>query len=974
MACNKEEALRAKDIAEKKMEGKDFTVARKFALKAQQLCPDLENITQMLIVCDVHCSAEQRLFGNEMDWYKILQIELTANDATIKKQYRKFALQLHPDKNKFAGAEAAFKLIGEAQRVLLDREKRYLLDMNLKRRVPMSKTAMPFHHHQKVQTNFNSAMQTNVRPIFENVNLQQQSRQPFQQGLNNGGRPTFWTVCSFCSVKYEYYREVLNRSLRCQHCNRPFIAYDVNMQDTTSAANSSQQAFSQQNYSHHGASKVGVGSQGNLRTNRSNTESRQQKGPTSDVPVKRNGRRRKWVAESSESSDSIVSSDSIDDKFAGNDGFPGVSTHREEPPRRSTRQKHQVSYKENASDDDDLVQQVKRDKRSGSPSGGGENHGEAAKMKNQSDVAADLKDDQKEVKRKNFYSEESLENINDEIKVRGKEALGSSKTDEASEHSTLKSTNHPDFFVYPDADFSDFDKDKKEECFVAGQIWAVYDTTDGMPRFYALIRKVLSPGFKLRITWFEPNPDDKDEINWLTAQLPIACGKYELGATEITEDRLMFSHLIICEKIARNTFKVYPRKGEIWALFKNWDIKWYMDAESHRQYDFEFVEIMSDYVEGVGVVVAYLDKLKGFVSIFSQITKGGNRTFQIPSVELFRFSHRVPSFKMTGQERVGVPVGSYELDPVSLPMNLEEIAVPEDLEGKVGLGPSVGMSTRSSETLKFVMKPEGDASIAKVNLERSNSAEENKDPVDHIDDVNAPSASGTEAIEIPDPQFFNFDAAKSLEKFQIGQIWAFYGDEDGLPKYYGQIEEVRTSPDFQLQVTYLTNCWLPDNAIRWEDKDMLISCGRFKIKTDSSPCLYSNTYSISHQLHASVNGKTKEYAIFPRKGEIWALYRKWTPKIKRSDMENLEYDIVEVVGENDKWMYVLLLELVSGFNSVFKSKSNEGSDMTMRISRKELLRFSHQIPAFKLTEEHGNLSGFWELDPGALPMHYFNYK
>ncbi|KAG5099446.1 hypothetical protein JHK82_044498 [Glycine max] len=47
------------------------------------------------------------------------EIELTANDTTIKKQYRKFALQLHSNKNKFAGAKAAFKLIGEAQRVLL---------------------------------------------------------------------------------------------------------------------------------------------------------------------------------------------------------------------------------------------------------------------------------------------------------------------------------------------------------------------------------------------------------------------------------------------------------------------------------------------------------------------------------------------------------------------------------------------------------------------------------------------------------------------------------------------------------------------------------------------------------------------------------------------------------------------------------------------------------------------------------------
>ena len=54
MECNKEEALRAKELAEKKMQNKDFIGARKFALKAQQLYPELENITQMLIVCDVH--------------------------------------------------------------------------------------------------------------------------------------------------------------------------------------------------------------------------------------------------------------------------------------------------------------------------------------------------------------------------------------------------------------------------------------------------------------------------------------------------------------------------------------------------------------------------------------------------------------------------------------------------------------------------------------------------------------------------------------------------------------------------------------------------------------------------------------------------------------------------------------------------------------------------------------------------------
>lgn len=74
MDCNKEEALRAKEIAEKKMENRDFAGARKFALKAQRLYPVLENIAQMLVVCDLHCSAEQKIFGDEINWYGVLHL------------------------------------------------------------------------------------------------------------------------------------------------------------------------------------------------------------------------------------------------------------------------------------------------------------------------------------------------------------------------------------------------------------------------------------------------------------------------------------------------------------------------------------------------------------------------------------------------------------------------------------------------------------------------------------------------------------------------------------------------------------------------------------------------------------------------------------------------------------------------------------------------------------------------------------
>ncbi|CAJ2628620.1 unnamed protein product [Trifolium pratense] len=148
MECNKDEAVRAKQFAESRMQRGQFVEALKFANKAKKLYADVDNIAQILAICEVHVAALNKLSCFEMDWYRILQTERLSEEAIIKKQYRKLALLLHPDKNKFAGAEAAFKLIGEANSVLSDQAKRSLHDMKVKAHVRAAapKRKAPSHH------------------------------------------------------------------------------------------------------------------------------------------------------------------------------------------------------------------------------------------------------------------------------------------------------------------------------------------------------------------------------------------------------------------------------------------------------------------------------------------------------------------------------------------------------------------------------------------------------------------------------------------------------------------------------------------------------------------------------------------------------------------------------------------------------------------------------------------------------------
>ena len=67
--------------------------------------------------------------AKKRDYYEVLGIDRSADDASIKKAYRKLAKKYHPDMNKDdPSAEEKFKEVTEAYNVLSDQEKKKLYD------------------------------------------------------------------------------------------------------------------------------------------------------------------------------------------------------------------------------------------------------------------------------------------------------------------------------------------------------------------------------------------------------------------------------------------------------------------------------------------------------------------------------------------------------------------------------------------------------------------------------------------------------------------------------------------------------------------------------------------------------------------------------------------------------------------------------------------------------------------------------
>ncbi|CAN6455408.1 unnamed protein product [Victoria cruziana] len=209
------------------------------------------------------------------------------------------------------------------------------------------------------------------------------------------------------------------------------------------------------------------------------------------------------------------------------------------------------------------------------------------------------------------------------------------------------------------------------------------------------------------------------------------------------------------------------------------------------------------------------------------------------------------------------------------------------------------------------------------------------------------------AIDVPDSDFYNFDDDRSEISFEEGHVWAIYDEEDGMPRIYAKIQKVISRDPFSVQLAWLQSVTRTKH-----------SCGQFKVTKGT----ISNVLNLfSHKMNWETSPSGGEIRIYPKRHEVWAVL----DKRNSSDSEDpSRYQIVEILQEYTEEYGVSLISLVkvSGFKSVY-GRVQIGSDpFVWSLFKKDIHKFSHQIPARKVAEDVPELSqNCWELDPAAIP-------
>ncbi|KAK4386353.1 hypothetical protein Sango_2505900 [Sesamum angolense] len=645
METNIEEALRVKALAEKQFATKDFIGAQNYALKAQMLCPELEG--------------KSKLRNSIRSWQycsTLIRIEL-------------------------------LELMGH-------------LDLSLKHGRGVKRSS--YDQRRNLFAGYSTGAGG-----YDNCS---------KFSASHSTLDTFWTVCTSCHVQYEYLRKYVNKRLSCKNCRGVFVAVETGLAPVSGSFPYSTYSYAPENgYGSHGCGVAYIpkttgycaptGPPGHHAGYRSEYASNISFEGTSSInsvgivdpnglstssfvfyqaneeanKAKANGTHNKAKGTRHMASNGYTGQDDIpkprrEAKIINVNGTlkPALSS----PPETSTRRCSAVPAFD--------VRQVLIDKARS------EIHRKLEEMRLASQVAAE------EAEKRNTHAE--VDKSKETVKVSGATGAGF--------QSELKRTASMSITV-PDSDFHNFDQGRSEECFKPKQIWALYDEEDGMPRLYCIIREVISLNpFKIYISYLSSKSDcEFGSVNWLDSGFTKSCGSFRVFHSETVEQVNIFSHLLSREKAGRGgCVRIYPRGGDIWAVYRNWSPDWNRTTPDEVRHQYEMVEVLEDYSEENGVWVTPLIKLSGYKTVY-QRNANTSAIRWIPRREMLRFSHQVPSCSLK-VEGINLPEGCWDLDPAATPDELLQ----GETEPQNNISP--GCAEKSTETPpneQFSAEPKGES-------------------------------------------------------------------------------------------------------------------------------------------------------------------------------------------------------------------------------------------------------------------------
>ncbi|KAJ9181162.1 hypothetical protein P3X46_009320 [Hevea brasiliensis] len=650
----KQEALRLKAIAETKYTSDNIKSALKHAKKAHCLCPNLDGLSSILTALKI-LRVVSKTHSDITDWYKILQVEPFSHINAIKKQYKKLALILHPDKNPYIGCEEAFKLVGEGFRVLSDKIRRKEYDMRLRIKL------------QEERVNDNTVVET------------------------------FWTACSRCRLLHQFERRYLGHNLVCPSCKKSFEAVEVEEEDKEGngigagvrvrserlrrkvvVAEVFRDLGSKQKMGNvdsrvksrgggridelRSAGNIGIGDKVGtmgLRSKAGVGQVEGQTGRSANLKVNERGSgewsggrlRTVGLRRKMSTVDEVLERSKPKRVKVGADMMTLAEMQLEakqkafkEKAKLKEREKQKDAVKKRSQKEKEKLELLKKlgdikIKKSG-----------ASKKSGEMDLEGGMLDESKDLGIKRRAA--SRKSVNLEIE----------------RHRGLRSGDL-EIMAVEDSDFYDFDRDRVERSFKKGQVWAIYDD-DRMPRHYGLIDEVVSVNpFEVELSWLELQYyGDERLICWEKMGFHVSCGRFKVSRKTTINSLNIFSHIVDCERAAREVYRIYPKKGSVWALYNEVDLC--MEERNPCARDkqcYEMVVFLTTYSEMHGLSMAYLEKVDGFNTVFKRREVGCHAIRWLEKDDVRLLSHQVPARKLSGDEVPALLKDCWELDPALLP-------------------------------------------------------------------------------------------------------------------------------------------------------------------------------------------------------------------------------------------------------------------------------------------------------------------